>query len=598
MTDDRKHGRRTILQRRYARRAVLRGAALAGMGLAGAFALACKGGGESKPAAPSGPAAGAAPTGQAGQAAPSLIGRSGTQPTNEQPRRGGTLNWYIIGNPPTLDPHRSLSSLAYGPVTPVLGKLYRFKSEWDVAAANNREVEPYLAQSIESPDAVTWIVKLRPDARFHDIAPVNGRTLEAEDVKVTFQRAAAPESVNQGTWALLDAAATQTPDRNTVVFKLKYPYAPFLKLVASGQFALIMPREGALGEYDVSKKVIGTGPFILDSYTPDVALTYKRNPNYFEQGKPYIDGAKIAIIPDAAQRMAQFSAGNIDFIGVNLEDVETVRRQNPRAELIRNWDPGDGHLFFQLGDPTSPFRDVRLRRALNMAIDRATYGKVLLNNEYLQSFFVSQQLGKWALRMEHLPPETAKWYQYNPQEARQLFEAAGGTALDAKIIYGTPNPRDPWLGTAGEMVFNMLQALPWKRLSFVRIDYNREWIGGGRGKAYGNYPPDEMPWWGIMLRADVDLYIHAYWHSQSTTNLSKFSDPKVDQMIEKARGILNEDQRVQAYLDIQKYLADQAVCVTGNPSGLTNTFVQPRVRNYRTGDDYGTGTWVNLWLAS
>lgn len=103
--------------------------------------------------------------------------------------------------------------------------------------------------------------------------------------------------------------------------------------------------------------MIGTGPFILDSYTPDVALTYKRNPNYFEQGKPYIDGAKIAIIPDAAQRMAQFSAGNIDFIGVNLEDVETVRRQNPRAELIRNWDPGDGHLFFQLGDLTSPFRD-------------------------------------------------------------------------------------------------------------------------------------------------------------------------------------------------------------------------------------------------
>ncbi len=597
MTGQRARWSSGFWQRRYARRTVLRGAALAGVGLAGALALACRGGGESKPAAPSGPAVGAAPTGQVGQAAPSLIGRSGSRPS-EQPRRGGTLNWYIIGNPPTLDPHRSASSLAYGPLTGVLGRLYRFKSEWDVAAANNREVEPYLAQSIESPDAVTWIVKLRPDARFHDIAPVNGRAVEAEDVKASFQRVAAPESVHQGTWAVLDASATQTPDRNTVVFKLKYPYAPFLKLVASGQFALIMPREGALGEYDISKKAIGSGPFILESYTPDVALTYRRNPNYFEQGKPYIDGAKIAIIPDAAQRLAQFAAGNIDFVSVNLEDVETVRRQNPRAELIRNWDPGDGHLFFQLGDPNSPFRDVRLRRALSLAVDREAYGKVLLNNEYIQGFFVSQQLGKWALRMEHLSPEVARWYKYNPQEARQLFEAAGGSNLDCKIVYGTPNPRDPWLGTAGEMVFNMLQALPWKRLSFVRIDYNREWIGGGRGKAYGNYPPDEMPWWGIMLRADVDLYIHAYWHSQSTTNLARYSDPKVDQMIEKARGILNEDQRVQAYLDIQRYLAGQVVCVTGMPNGLTNTFVQPRVRNWTLGDEFGTGTWSNVWLTA
>jgi ABC-type transport system substrate-binding protein len=67
-------------------------------------------------------------------------------------------------------------------------------------------------------------------------------------------------------------------------------------------------------------------------------------------------------------------------------------------------------------------------------------------------------------------------------------------------------------------------------------------------------------------------------------------------MIEKARAILNEDERVAAYLEIQKYLADQVYCVTGNPNGLTNTFVQPRLRNYTLGDAYGTGTWSQVWL--
>ncbi len=587
-----------IFHRRLGRRAVLRQAALAGAGLASAFALAC-GGRASQPGAPSGPGAGAAATGEVGgKAAGSLIGRSGSPPANEQPKRGGVLNWYINGNPPTFDHHRSNSQLTFLPVSGVLSRLHRFRVAWDVAEANNRAVEPDLAQSMESPDAVTWVVRLRPDARFHDIAPVNGRAVEAEDVKATLTRALAPENPNRALFNMVDPAQIETPDRSTVIFKLNFPYAPFIKLLASGYYSWILPREAVAGEYDPSRKVIGSGPFMMESYTPDVGVTYKRNPNWFEQGRPYIDGVKLAIIPDAAQRLAQFTGGNLDYLSISFDDLETMQRQNPRAEVIKNWDPGDGQIFFQLGEPNSPFQDIRLRRALSLAIDREAYGRVMCNNQYIQGFWVSQTHGKWALRMEHLSPEVARWYTYNPQEARQLFEAAGGTNLEVRMMYPIPNPREPWLGTAGEMVFNMLKALPWKQFSFVRVDYTRDWIAGGKGKWYGNFPPNEILWYGIQNRDDVDLYLYSFFHSKSASNTFRLNDPKLDALIDRARAVLNEEERVQAYLEVQKYIAEQMYGVAGMPNALTYVLVQPRVRNYLVGDGAGLGTsqWSKLWL--
>ena len=88
----------------------------------------------------------------------------------------------------------------------------------------------------------------------------------------------------------------QTPDEDTVVFKLKDPYASFSKLLASRSYAWIFPREAVVA-YDPAKTIIGTGPFIWDTYTPDVAFTYKKNPDWFEKGKPYVDGVKVSIVP-------------------------------------------------------------------------------------------------------------------------------------------------------------------------------------------------------------------------------------------------------------------------------------------------------------
>src|SRR5581483_10253397 len=144
--------------------------------------------------------------------------------------------------------------------------------------------------------------------------PVNGHALEAEDIKQTYLRATSSVNVNRGSLGMIDANSIQTPDKQTVTFKLNYAYAPFAHTVASGVYGWILPREVASNAYDPAKALIGTGPFTLESYTPDVALVYKKRSDWFEKGKPYIDGVRMAIVPDPNAALAQFTSGNVDYI--------------------------------------------------------------------------------------------------------------------------------------------------------------------------------------------------------------------------------------------------------------------------------------------
>lgn len=585
------------------RRRLLRGAGVAGMSAAGAWLLACRSStttsGGSGSNSGSGSGSGGAPrsqaTAQPAQNVNSLIGRGPA--ATEAPVMGGVYNQVLTATPPGIDPHKASSSLTMTAVSPVYSRLYRFKSVHDVAEANNRDIEPDVAASVETPDAQTWTFKLRQDVKFQNVAPVNGRPLEAEDVKASFVRALAPAAANRGQLLMIDPAQIETPDKSTVVFKLKYPHAPFQKLVASGVYGWILPREADNG-YDPTKQMVGSGPFLFENFTPDVALTYKRNPDWFEKGKPYVDGIRLPIVPDAAQRLAQFTAGNVGHIGVPIDDVPTMKQQNPQAEELRNWDPGDGHIYYPLSDPQSPFKDIRVRQAVSLAIDRDTYGKVTLNGTWSPVFNVPLSFGKWALRQEDLSPEVAQWYKFDLQKAKQLLEAAGAANLSLKMIYPTPNPREPWFRTVVELVVNMLNKLPWK-VQIVNIDYNKDFMAGGKGVRYGNnIPSDGMVWWGLEGRSDPDEYLYGFWHSQSTTSTSKLNDPKLDGMLDKARATRDEAARVKAYIDLQKYIAEQVYSSAGNPSGLSYTLVQPWARNYTTGDSYGAGTsaLAKVWI--
>ena len=518
----------------------------------------------------------------------------------ETPQPGGTLNVYLTANTP-LDPQR-VSATAQAAIGGVMSRVFRFKTGSDPTVAIDKDIENDLGVGVESPDAVTWTVKLRPDARFHNVAPVNGRTVEAEDIKATFTRAQDRANPNAGNLNMIDPAQIEMPDKTTIVFKLKYPYAPFRKTLASATYSWVFPREVVSGGYEPAKQVIGSGPFVLESVTPDVAHMYKKNPEWFERGRPYVDSIRAAIIPDAAQQLAQFTGGNLDeLILSSPQDVSTAQQNNPKATLLKVENASPNPLYLQLGDPTSPFQDIRVRRAFSMAIDREALGKVVYEGQSKAMVFVPSYMGKWALAVKDLPADIQQYYKYNPAESKKLLEAAGQSNLQVRFVFVVNSPTPGGLGsptymTLGETIANMLNAAGIKT-SHVTHDYTKDYVAGGKGSRQGYFDKDMVVLAGAAPNTDADEFIFNHFDSRSTGNAERLNDPTLDAMIDKQRTIVDEEARLKAIMEIQRYLADKmyVVSTVGTYRWL---LIQPRMRGYAYSDTLGkmTETYAKSWI--
>jgi peptide/nickel transport system substrate-binding protein len=514
------------------------------------------------------------------------------------PKPGGTLNVAIAANT-LLDPH--LLSSGVSVMSASLSRPFRFKSGVDPQVGMNAEIEPDLALSAESPDGVTWTVKLRPDAKFQDVAPVSGRTVDSEDLKATFVRATTyVKSPNRGSVGMINPDQIQTPSKDTIVFKLNYPYSPFPKILAS-TYAFILPREAVAGTYDPEKTLIGSGPFILDSNQPDVAFNFRKNPNWFERGRPYIDGIRVAIVPDTSQQVAQFSTGHLDELIVMSNDIDAVKAANRNVTILKLPTQGNPNAYFQLGDPASVFLDERVRKGISMSLDRDAIGKSLFGNQYERYVFAPLNQGKWSMKVDDLEQSLAQYYSYNLAEAKRLLSASGITSQEWKMAYvadggvsgGTTDSRRGQV----EAFKNMLEAAGLKT-TLVPLNSQKDYIDAGKGYRQGYYPRDTIMQGASAQYTDVDEYMFSYFHSKSTSNQEHLSDPTLDAMIDKERSVLNEDERLKALRDIQKYIAGK-MYVVPSVSSFSYTVLKPSVRNYTicssTNRLFGE-TYPNVWL--
>jgi peptide/nickel transport system substrate-binding protein len=525
-------------------------------------------------------------------------GVSGVPSADTAPKPGGNLNIFVQTNYP-LDPQK-VSALAQQIPGGAMSRLFQYKTNTDPSTITNHELQPDLGLSAESSDAITWTIKLRPDAKFQNTPPVNGHTVEAEDIKATFTRALDPSTSNPNKAALgmMDATQIQTPDKTTVVFKLAYPYAPFRSILASPTYAWIFPREVLGGGWDPTKQVIGSGPFILDNVQPDVAFSYRRNPDYFGAPLPYVDTMRVAITPDASQQLAQFTVGNLDEIEVRDPfTVPAVKQNNPKANMAKVLAGNATPLYFQLGDPSSPFTDIRLRQAVSMAIDRDAVGKAVYNGDTVQVVFVPGSMGKWSLPVSKLSPEIAQYYKYSPADAKKLLDAAGQSNLQVRFANPFFSLGSPDTSKAVEVINGMFTAIGIKS-TIVNLNYNQDFVDSGKGMRQGYFDKDYIVFGNTSPYTDADDWLFSYFHSKSLSNGEHLSDPALDAMIDKQRTLVNEDERVQAVQGIQKYIAEK-LYVPSTVGSYRYEFTQPRVRNYCFSDSLGKQTemYAKIWLA-
>ena len=506
----------------------------------------------------------------------------------EPPKRGGILR--VRGRDPVhFDPHLTRDARTHSALSFLCSRLLRYKVGGDVRPGTFI-VEPDLAERWEEPDDTTYVFHLRQGVKWHNKPPVNGRELVAEDVKFTLDRFRS-EKGNPSRYFLDSVDRVEVVDRYTVKIILHEPFVWLLDILASATSMWIIAPE-VVQQYGDLKKVetaIGTGPFILERYEPNVKTVFRRNPDYFRPGLPYVDGVEWLVVEDESTGLAMYRTGQLD-AGPGLQwdvrqaDLDTLKQGHPNLrfqDMLAN-----NATTIWMRTDKSPFTDVRVRRAISHAIDRqGVIEAVWMRGELSPA--VPRGLAEWSLPIDQLG-EGAKYYRYDAQEARRLLAEAGyakgfKTALNATGGYG----RD--LLDAAQLVQRYLKEVGIE-VELKIQEYGAYQATTGQGKFEGlAMGPYALGW-----EADSSLY--GQYMPDQLRNRGHVNDPKLAAMLKEQRRLKDPEARKQLIFDIQRYAAEQQYYVYLSSQVMTASW-QPYMKNFAPNltADFGSRA-AALWL--
>lgn len=430
---------------------------------------------------------------------------------------GVELTVGLVEEPDTLDPH-NLTAAAAGLVGYVImpGLVW-----WDFELG----VSPMLAESWEqSEDGLVWTFTLRPNLTFH-----NGKALTAQEVVRNFERIMNPEeSFLAPDYASVESV--EAPDDLTVVFTLSEPFAPFL--------AVLTNRCG-ITDMDAldANAPIGAGPFKIVQWTRGTGIQMEAFEDYWEEGVPVASKVNWNYYPDDDARMLGMRGGEIDIVyTVPYNQIDQVQ-----SDGYMDLDPISGltHTYIAFNCEEGPFSDVRVRQAVAHAIDKELIVEGVL----------------WGYAdVANIPfPSSSPWfvetpdYEYDPEKGKALMEEAGfgdGISLDMPISNDSYTPR------IAELIQPDLAAIGID----VRI-VEAEWA---------TYWPEiylqtkfDITIMSYSARVDPDQTFYPRYHSAGVHNATKYSNSRMDELLEAGRREMDTDARKQIYDEVQLLLVEE-----------------------------------------
>jgi len=407
------------------------------------------------------------------------------------------------------------------------------------------QLEGELAESwAVSPDGKTYTFKLKPGIKF-----ANGAALVADDVKFTFERILRPETASITQWVFAEYIqgaedlqsgkvksldSIKVIDPLTVTVTLKNPFAPFLAAIATG-YGSIYPREAcAAAGKDWAQKPIGTGPFKVAKWERDSIIVLEKNPNYFEKGLPIPDRVEYVVMPDRATEELEFEAGKFHWMTLPVERYDGYANSKWK-DYIAETKPYNTY-YLALNTTMGPLKDVRVRQAISLAIDRERFVKQVMKGHATPAYTL-------------LPPgipgyDAAVRLPYDPVKAKKLLADAGYSKGVEIESWQTKEAESTYLWNLA--LQEMLKEVG-INLKIVKMD--RAALREMTQK--GNRPCTWGGWWADYL--DPHNFHYPWFHSKNTTAVSvNYKNSQVDAILDQAMAVQDPVKRAAMYTEVEK----------------------------------------------
>ncbi|XAH22303.1 ABC transporter substrate-binding protein [Xylophilus sp. GW821-FHT01B05] len=514
------------------------------------------------------------------------MGGAATAATPETPVRGGTLVAVVQPEPSVLT-----SSLNVGqPVSTVSNKIF----DGLLRLGEGLKLEPELAQSwTVSPDGKTITFNLRRGVKWHD-----GQPFTSADVRYSIENVWRLQHPRLRT-ALINVHSVETPDPATVILRLDRP-SPVILLALNRGEAQVLPRhlyEGTdLLRNPYNARPVGTGPFRFKEWVRGERIVLERNPDYWDAGKPYLDGVVFRVIPDAATRAAALERGDVQYgnaapIGpVDLQRFEKLPGIRVETRGYEYWGT-TLMLEFNLRNPQ--LQDVRVRRAIAQAIDRPGLVRVVYRG------FGKAAVSPIPSTLTQFHTSDVERYEPDLKEAARLLDEAGfkpganGVRLKLRI---------DWL-PFGDTV---LRTAEYIRQSLKRVGVDLEIRNQDLARFYQRvYTERDFDLSIVSMSSLGDPQIgveRLYWSKTILpgvpfSNGSGYSSPAMDGLIQAAHEEADPARRAEYYRKFQR------LALTDLPALPLleirfSTVYSDRVRGLSLAPDGGVESFKNVWLGA
>jgi ABC-type transport system substrate-binding protein len=540
--------------------------------------------------------------------------------TTSKAKAGGIIKTFYTADILHFDVLSSNSSSTVNDGTPfVYSRMVKFQTTKHPKPFEGG-IEGDLMESWEtSPDKLTITFKLRQGMKWDSRAPTNGREIDAQDVAWSWTKFAANNpsaanlvyDANKNPGAAVESVTAA--DNRTIVMKLKQPDSALMTTLAGWDQFYPMPRESE-SQFDPKTTVRGYGAWLLDEHRPSAYAHFKRNPDYYVKGRPYPDRLERTLIPEFAARIAQFKAGNIhtDIVEQAQDQVLQLKKDLPQTQLMlgaggngRNYAATVSNFIILGYEGNSIFKDVRMRQAMSMAIDR----EAIADSMESRSVFEKEGLDNSIAANSALSPAwngywidpnnekefgpTARYLKHNIAEAKKLMTAAGyPNGVDFDFFHNRENTYGVVYSRLLEIYASMLPdvglraKLQGQAYSTWQPQYYQGYVkaafDAGRVKGFN----------GAGLSAERSRYtalmsLYGLHHVQGDAfhgasfngGPGNVGDPKLNDLLGKLRIESDTNKIKDGVKEAQKYLAEQLYIIPKPTNSIPFTVWWPSIQN-------------------